>query len=391
MLTKLLIFPSPRKAIRYTVGMFFFLQGLCFSSWASRIPTIGHQLNLSHGELGSVLFALPVGLMASLLVSGGLISRYSSRQVLILSTIFYASLLPLIGLVEASWQLMCILFLLGLSGNLSNVAMNTQAVNVEAWYGRSIMASFHGLNSLAGFAGAAIGMYCLSLDLSPFIHFSMIAAMVYLAVLIGYRYVLPFKEKVNSNKFSFPLPEGKLAVLGLVVFCGMVCEGTLFDWSGIYFMNVVGAPEELTSLGYLAFMYSMAFGRFVGDWLSSKLGVKQVIRINGLLIGIGLTMAIVLPYLSTATLGFLLAGAGVSTIVPLVYGSIGKSTTTSASNALAAVSSMGYMGFLIGPPLIGLLAEIANLRWAFAIVAILGVVAALLINRVKIEAPSIRT
>src|SRR5687767_9727586 len=102
MLTKLFVFPSPRRAIRFTVGTFFFLQGLCFSSWASRIPSIQNQLGLSHGELGSVLFALPVGLVLSLLVSGSLISRYGSRQVLILSTILYASLLPLIGLAGAS-------------------------------------------------------------------------------------------------------------------------------------------------------------------------------------------------------------------------------------------------------------------------------------------------
>ncbi|MDO1444977.1 MFS transporter [Rhodocytophaga aerolata] len=387
MLSKLSIFPSPRRVIRLTIGTFFFLQGLCFSSWASRIPTIGHQLGLSHGKLGAVLFALPIGLITSLPLSGWLISRYGSRQVLIVSAILYASFLPLIGLTAEAWQLMAMLFLLGLSGNVSNIAMNTQAVHVEAWYGRSIMASLHGLNSLAGFAGAAIGMYCVSLHLSPFVHFSLICALAYMSIAFLYRYVLPFKEKVKPAKptFSFALPEGRLTLLGLIVFCGMVCEGTLFDWSGIYFMEVVKAPVDLTSVGYLAFMYAMAFGRFVGDWLSSRFGTKQVIRVNGLLIGIGLTTAIVLPYVSTATVGFLLAGAGVSTIVPLIYGSIGKQTNGTASNALAAVASMGYIGFLLGPPIIGMLAEIINLQWAFAFVALLGMLAAVLISKVKFE------
>jgi MFS family permease len=374
--------------MRISVGTFFFLQGLCFSSWASRIPTIQQQLSLDHAALGVVLFALPVGLIFSLLVSGWLIHRFGSRQVLIVTAILYASVLPLIGLVQVPWHLIAVLFTLGFCGNLSNIAMNTQAVSLEALYGRPIMASFHGLNSLAGFSGAAIGMAFLALKISPFIHFSFITALTFAAIFVTYRFTLQADENSGTQGFSFSWPDKKLRVMGLIVFCGMVCEGTLFDWSGVYFQKVVAAPQELSSLGYLAFMYTMAAGRFVGDWLAVRTGIKRMIQLNGLLIFTGLMIAILFPYVQTATLGFLLAGAGVSTIVPFMYGAIGKTNRNTAASSLAAVSSMGYMGFLIGPPVIGMLAQVLGLQGAFAVVAVLGSCAGLLVKKVSLPAPT---
>jgi MFS family permease len=385
MYTETIDLTSSRRTIRRAVGAFFFILGLCFATWASRIPNIQSQLQLSDAGLGAVLFALPVGLMASLPLSGWLVARYGSRQIVILAALLYATTLPFIGLAQETWQLAAVLFMYGLAGNLGNISVNTQAVGTEALYGRSIMASFHGIWSLAGFTGAAIGALMVSLNISPFVHFCSVSAIAYGIVLVFYKTLLPQDANRDSSQPLFVRPDGALLLLGLIAFCCMICEGTMFDWSGVYFHKVVHVPEELTTLGYVAFMSTMAGGRFIGDWLAVKLGVKRLVQLNGVLIAIGLLIAVLFPYLPTATLGFLLVGMGVSTVVPLVYGAAGKSKTMSAGVALAAVSSISFFGFLLGPPLIGFIAQAASLRWSFAIVAVLGFCTTILIRKVKVQ------
>jgi MFS family permease len=161
----------------------------------------------------------------------------------------------------------------------------------------------------------------------------------------------------------------------------MVCEGAMFDWSGIYFKKVVGAEKGWVGAGYTAFMCTMATGRFVADWITSKVGFKRTIQYSGLLISSGLFIAVAFPYLLPAIIGFLLVGFGVSSVVPLVYSEAGKSTVMSTGKALAAVSSIGFLGFLLGPPIIGAVAGLFSLRFSFTIVALIGIVVTLLASR----------
>lgn len=385
MSTKVAAVTVSRKANRVAVGAFFFMQGFIFASWASRIPDIQQRLLLSEGGLGSVLFTLPLGLMISLPLSGWLVARFGSRRMVLLAASLYVMNLPMIGLVQQTWHLVAALFLFGLSGNLLNISVNTQAVGVEALYKRSIMSSLHGLWSLAGFLAAATGTYFISLGVPPFFHFCISSAAGILLLLATYKYALPQDINHNSEQPLFAWPDSNLLKLGLIGFCGMMCEGTMFDWSGIYFSKAVQAPKELTTLGYVAFMSTMAGGRFTGDWLVARFGTRRIIQMNGLLIAAGLLISVVFPYLATATLGFLLVGVGVSTIVPLIYGAAGKTKTMSAGVALTAVSSTSFLGFLFGPPLIGFIAEASNLRWSFALVAILGFCTTFLITRVSIN------
>jgi MFS family permease len=163
----------------------------------------------------------------------------------------------------------------------------------------------------------------------------------------------------------------------------MVCEGAMADWSGVYFKKIIEAPIRFTTLGYVAFMSTMATGRFFGDWLVTKFGVRQILRVSGVLISTGLLTAVFFPLLSTATIGFLLVGLGVSCVVPVVYGLAGKSTTMSPALALAAVSTISFLGFLIGPPLIGLVAQLINLQWSFALIALLGLGTTFLAGKAK--------
>jgi MFS family permease len=261
--------------------------------------------------------------------------------------------------------------------------MNTQAVGVEALYKRSIMASFHGLWSLAGFIGAALGTFMMGHDILPYQHFLIILLISVLILVISNGYIL--REDVNSdeNRPLFVRPDKSLINLGIIAFCSMICEGAMFDWSGVYFKKVVFAENAWTGAGYTAFMSTMAFGRFIADSFTVRFGLKRILQFSGILTATGLLVAVLFPNLVTAIIGFLLVGIGVSSVVPLVYSAAGKSKAMSPGIALAAVSTLGFFGFLAGPPIIGLVAGATSLRVSFAIIAVMGLCVAIVAAKTK--------
>ena len=375
-----------KKIYRVAVGSLFFLLGLCSASWASRIPSIQQQLHISDSLLGIILFALPVGSILSLSFAGFLVTKYGSKKVAGYSLLAYSILLYLVGLSQNIPLLITALVLFGVAGNTANIAVNTQAVGVEAKYGRTIMASFHGLWSLAGFSAAAIGTVMIGKNILPQNHFMIITAILFAGVAACFQYLLPQEEKTIRQKGFFVRPEKSLVRLGVIAFCCMICEGAMFDWSGIYFQNVVAADKEWVGAGYTAFMLTMTTGRFIADWLTSRIGFKKTVQASGALIAIGLSIAIIFPFVGTAIIGFLIVGFGVSSVIPLIYSEAGKSRTTSPGVAITAVSSIGFLGFLIGPPLIGVIAGTFSLRVSFALIACIGVLVTV-ITYYSIEPP----
>ncbi|MBD1387179.1 MFS transporter [Mucilaginibacter rigui] len=372
----------PRTTLRIAVGVMFFMAGICFASWASRIATIQQNLNLSDAGLGGVLFALPVGLMCSLPFSGWVITRIGSRKLLVSALIVYSLALVSLGIAQNTVQLVACLLLFGFSSNAVNISVNTQAVAAEELYKRPILSSFHGLWSLAGFTGAAIGTFMIGQHVIPFKHFSMIMALVIITVIFTTRYLK--NDKPASAGPVFVMPDNSLIKLGIIAFCSMICEGAMFDWSVIYFKKVVLAQNASIGAGYTGFMLTMATGRFIADKFAHRFGLKRTLQVSGMLTATGLLTAVAFPYLYTAIFGFMLVGFGVSSVVPLVYSAAGKSKTMSPGVALAAVSTIGFMGFLFGPPVIGFVAGIATLRASFTLIALMGICVTVFATKAKI-------
>ena len=374
--------PPARQLHRWAVAAIFFASGLTFASWASRIPEVQAMHHLSNGALGGVLFALPAGSLISLPLWGWMIAKYGSKTMLLSGISLYVLLLLLISLAGSIGQLWVILFLFGMIGNLCNISVNTQAVAVEKLYGRSIMAGFHAIWSLAGFTGAAVGNLLIAFNATLFLHFLVIGILATLLVIVVNTRLLQGDAQTQSASFIVR-PNKELWLLGLIAFCCMACEGAMFDWTGVYFQKVVNVPRQLVALGYTAFMSTMAGGRFLGDWIITRFGKRQVLQASGLLIFSGLLLAVLFPYLLFAILGFMLVGFGVSSVIPVVYSAAGNSQNLAPSVALATVSSIGFIGFLIGPPIIGFIAEILSLRWSFTFIAILGLGTTLLSSKMK--------
>jgi MFS family permease len=372
-----------KRQIRIAVSAFFFCQGLCFASWASRIPDIKTSLQLSDALLGSILLALPAGQLAAMPFSGRLVTQYGSKKVLRICLVLYAICLTNIGLATEAWHLAAGLFLFGVCGNMCNISVNTQAIRAEKLYERPIMTSFHGVWSIAGFTGAAIGLLMMALNISPYIHFWVVAALVFVTIVAAQKYLQWGRAASTEKKSFFSKPDGILVQLGVIGFFSMASEGAMFDWSGVYFKDVVHAPASLIALGYLCFMIAMASGRFIGDRLIAKHGRPKMLRISGILISTGLFMSVLFPHIITATIGFLIVGFGVSSIVPMVFSAAGKHSKIAPGMALAAVSSISFLGFLMGPPLIGYIAELFSLRYSFAVIGLLGVTISLMVSKIK--------
>ena len=379
-----IIAPINKLQVRIAISVFFFCQGLAFANWASRIPDIKTSLHLSEAGLGSILLALPVGQLLTMPFSGRLVTRFGSKYVLRVAVVGYVLSLTNIGLVEKPWQLALALCAFGIFGNLCNISVNTQAVHAETLYNRPIMASFHGTWSTAGFTGALIGSLMMKLDIKPYYHFWIIALFAITMMLIFNKYLLLTPTSKSASSFTkFKMPHGSLMLLGVIAFCCMSAEGCMFDWSGVYFKQVVKAEGSLVSLGYASFMIMMATGRFTGDRLALKFGRKKMVQLSGILIFIGMMIAVLFPTIIPATIGFLIIGFGVSSIIPLMFSTAGKIKEVASGIAIATVSGIGFFGFLIGPPLIGYIAQLAGLQYSFAVIAILGLGITLLINRIK--------
>jgi MFS family permease len=371
--------PSPGRS-RAMVTIFFFVSGFGFYSWASRIPTIQQELHLNEAQLGAVLFALPIGLMGTLPVTGVLLSRFDSRRIMMIGAVSFNLMLCAIGFATKSWELALALVFFGSSRNLMNISANAQSIAVQSLFERPIIARFHGIWSLAGFGAAALGSLMVSLSISPAAHFLIVGLILTAFCWYAYPGTLPQQPAPKERRPWFALPDKTLAKYGLISFASMACEGTMIDWSGIYLQKAVHTSRALATLGFTVYMIAMTLGRLTGDRLTNRYGLRNMLSYSGGLIALGLVVAVLLPYPWTALFGFILTGFGVSCVIPMVFAMAGRAEGMSSGSAIAAVSTVGYLGFLVVPPLVGTVAQVAGLRSAYAMMAAFGILITILVQ-----------
>jgi MFS family permease len=365
----------PRPA-RVAVAMLFFLNGMIFASWATRIPAVQARLALSPGELGLALLGTAAGALAAMNVSGYLAARCGSRTVTTVAALALYAMLPLLALASNLPALVVVLVLFGASNGSMDVAMNTQGVTVERRYARPILNSFHACFSLGGLSGALVGGLLASHGVAPLPHFVGIALFCLILTLGAARYLLPARADANGSGVAFARPTRALLALGLVAFCVVLGEGAMADWSAIYLNGTLRTGAGLAAAGYAAFSIVMAVGRGLGDQLTTRLGPSRMVRLGGLLAATGLTLALAVNQVPLALLGFGMVGAGFSVVFPLTLSAAGRISKQSPGTAIAAVATCGYVGFLVGPPAIGFAADALGLRLALGLVAVLSLCAA---------------
>ena len=372
------------KTRRIILSGYFFLTGICFSSWASRIPDIKMHLGLSDGAFGGLLFFLPIGSFLGIPISGSLTAKHGSKLIVSIAALIYPLALICLGLSTNTTQLAICLFLFGMAGNLFNVSVNTQAASLSKLFDKSITSTFHGFWSLAGFVGGLLGGFFVANSISPLQQFLSVAIAGWIFLFFTRQYLLPGEKSTQPVSKMWTKPSALLMQFGLVSLSNMICEGMMFDWSGLYFQNVVKVATEYRTIGYISFMACMTTGRMFADKLINYWGARKQLMLSGLVVTLGLIIAVAYPHLMVSSIGFMLVGFGVSSVIPTIYGTIGRNAAPGrASIDLASVSSIGFFGFLIGPPIIGFLSQAIGLRWAFLSVALLGIVTFLQAHRLK--------
>ena len=365
--------PSSIKVARLAVLAAFSFNGLILATWVSRIPAVQSKLEMSEGTLGLVLMGISAGVIVALSMAGGLVGRFGSRTMTMAGAIGLCFVLPLPALMPNTMALFAALFIFGAFLSTMDVAMNAQAVAVENMAEKPLMSSFHAFFSIGGLAGALLGAGLVALGLSVLNQFLLVALFSLAAILFCGRYLVQDsgEEEEREGGSIFRLPPRPLWALGAVAFCVAIGEGSMGDWSSVYLIKVLGTTQAFAALGFAAFSATMTLGRLTGDWLALRFAPVNVVRYGGLLASLGLLTAVFANNEYIVLLGFAAVGAGVANGIPLAFSAAGKFSGLTAGAGIAGVATIGYAGFLAGPPLIGLVAEATSLRMAFFLAALL--------------------
>lgn len=351
----------------------FLLHGLITSTWVSRIPAIQGSLRLSNAQLGLSLLGTAIGSIVAVPVTGWLISRFGSRRITTWSTVGFCLALVGPGLADSAGTLFAALTFYGAMAGANDVSINSQAVAVEAALGAPTMSRFHAMFSIGGMIGASLGGMVAAHEVVPRFHLA-IASVIFL---IAGAATAPMLLEAHDNAgerargFSITRIPAVLIALTAIGFCMFLSEGAMADWTAVYLKQVLNAGSGVSAAGYAVFSAGMAIFRLLGDAVTKRFGPVRTVRGGALVAAAGLTWALAAHSPSWALPGFALTGAGFSVIVPLVFGAGGRLNSVPKGAGVAAVSGSGYIGFLFGPPLIGLIASWSSLRDAlFGIVAL---------------------
>jgi fucose permease len=370
---------APLPPARGAVSTLFFVNGVVLATWASRIPDVQHHLRLTDGQLGLALLGMVAGAMPASSAVSALIARHGSRTVGRIAAAILCTTLPLPALAWSGLSLFFALLLLGAASASLNVSENLQGAHVESRYGRPIMISFHAMFSLGGLAGSLVGARVAAAGCPPRAHLIAMACLLVCIAAIAGRALLDAPPGPRHAKAHTVRTLRPLLILGIVAFWTVLNEGAMADWSAVYLHQDLGAATGVAALGYAAFTAMMVSGRATGDWLSHRIGDAVLVRGSALLAAVGLGTALLAGGVPAALLGFASVGLGCASVYPTMMRASARLPGVSPDAAISAVSTAGYAGFFVGPPLIGLLADHVTLRGSLALVVVGCLIIALLV------------
>jgi MFS family permease len=363
----------------------FLIHGLAVSTWVSRIPSVKASLHLGDGLFGLCLFGSAIGSVIGIPLSGWGVTRYGSRRACVWTSVGLCLALILPALAANAPALFAALFVFGLMLGGNDVAMNSQAVSVEKLMGSRTMSRFHAMFSVGGIIGAAGGGWIASHGVSARAHLVVMAVVFFAFSFATAPLLLEAAPQETSHATRLRLRSMPVALLALcaIGFCIFLAEGAIADWTAIYLRQILRAGPGLAAMGYAVFSAAMAVFRLCGDWITNRLGFTWTVRGGALLAACGLTSALLVHSPYWALPGFALVGVGFSSIIPLVFAAGGRIPSVSEGAGVAAVSGIGYLGFLVGPTAIGFISELTSLRGGLTLIVALSLLAAALVTQAE--------
>jgi MFS family permease len=364
--------PISPTAARVAVGTIFFVNGFGFATWVSRIPAVRDALGLSDGQLGTALFAIAAGALVAFPLTGRATATKGARAIALASGLAYCLALAIPPHTTSLLSLSAALFVFGFTSGAMDVAMNAVAVEVEELAGKPIMSSLHGLWSAGGLAGALMGGLFAKLGFSPQAHLGL-ASIALVIVVAAVRALLP-PSKIHPTAESTPhfaLPEANMIGLGIIICCSFLIEGAMADWSAVLLRDAMATTEAVAALGYAAFSLAMMGLRFAGDRIAERWDASTLLQVMNAIGAVAFGAALWLQHVGFTMIAFALMGFGVATVAPLVLRAAAHRSHHGPGHGIAAMSTVGYGGFLIGPPLVGWLADLTSLPIALSLLVVL--------------------
>src|SRR5829696_3033430 len=366
--------PVPRGRHRGDQGMsarwvttaIFAVNGAAIGTWVANIPWVQERFDLSKSTMGMLILAMSISVIVALPFAGQAVARHGSERITLIGGLGCVLAVNLPILAPAPVLVAAGLFVLGGSSATMDVAMNSHGVAVEKVLGRPIMSSLHAGWAFGGMAGAGFSAAWAGIGLDARLTTAIASALLLVALLSVARRLGHGSAAEGDDAPAFALPSRGVVLLAILCFLVMITEGAMADWSGLYLRQDLGASAALAALAYSFFTAGMTAGRLVGDAINARIGPVALLRGGALLTGLPLAALLLIGQPAAALIGLFLVGLGVANGVPLMFSAAGRQPDTPPGPGIAAVSSMGSLGFLAGPPFIGFLADAVSLPWALA-------------------------
>lgn len=380
---------------RIAVSTFFFINGFLFANSTSRMPDLQSTYRVNDAELGTILFCVALGSMCAMPFAGWLASKFGSKRMVVISALLFCFFIPFIPKFQDVWLIRGIFFIIGATLGSMDVTMNGQAVLVERQWGKVIFSSFHAVFSIGMTLGAISGSFFSEHKVNLTEHLTIMSFIsVVILVIASFFLIRDTSQNSKSNKEIIETPHNywhtmKIVLpFALIAFCCMTGEGAMADWSALYMNKIIGQNESLSAKAFATYALAMTIGRVFGDYFTMKLGRLKLILIESFLCFIGLGLALLFANIWATFVGFFLVGLGVAAIVPIAYSSAGNLKGIAPSLGISIVTSIGYSGFFIAPPLIGYISNISSLRYGLLFVLLLFAIMIGIVQTLKLKEQS---
>ena len=363
---------SDLRRARWATRLLFMALGTLAGTWGAHIPSLKARYAINEATLSMVLLAAAIGAVLSLFVAGRVVGRFGARKVAVVSALVMSLMLGVVLEYPGVATLLPTMLLFGASMSLFDVAINTEGSELESLSGRAIMSNLHGMFSVGGMTGAAIAAYLLGAGVAPRLQLFGVCAGVAVVAVIASRGMLETHAAPadEGEKSHFAWPRGLLLIIGLLIFAGMTAEGVMYDWCVLYLKQEVGMPQAQAAIGYAVFSGAMALARFGGDYLRSRYAERSLLRVGATMSAVAMAVVLLSATGWVAFIGFAIAGAGLAPVAPILFNAATRVPGVSRAAAIASVTSIGYSGFMIGPPLIGGIAQATSLTVALSVLVL---------------------
>ena len=355
---------------RWSTRVQFAALGILSGAWGAHVPSIKQHFDLTEASLSMLLLSVAVGVLSSLMFVGRVVEKLTARGAALVGGLLIASALAAILHAPGFVFAFPIAFLLGASMSLFDVSINAEGTELEHVGGKPIMSNLHGMFSTGGMAGAALVALLLRLGMPPAQQLALICGVLAIVTTLASRGMLVTHSTSDEPQEHFAWPRGLLLVIGLLILGGMIAEGVMYDWGVLYLKQEIGMPLDQAALGYAAFSAAMALSRFSGDYLRQRFSEQALLLVGGATAAVAMTVVLVSGSAWVALAGFVLVGAGLAPVAPVLFSAATRVPGVSRAAAIASVTSIGYAGFMIGPPLIGGLAHATSLTVALSVIVL---------------------